>query len=204
MEKNVGVLGVLYHLFILSMILVVCAANAFLFLFLWELMTLISFVFVISDTKSTESQKAGFIYLLMTHIGLAFLLFAFLIFAQHSGSFSFSSFQSISHRLPDNLKSLLFIFMLIGFGTKAGLIPLHIWLPEAHPAAPSHISALMSGVMIKTAVYGLLRFVFDFLSIAYCDCSCLSFHGKSCRRFKTKVFVHNCNVYFCHCLSTKF
>ncbi len=164
MEKNVGVLGVLYHLFILSMILVVCAANAFLFLFLWELMTLISFVFVISDTKSIESQKAGFIYLLMTHIGLAFLLFAFLIFAKYSGSFSFSSFQSVSHGLPNNLKSILFIFMLIGFGTKAGLIPLHIWLPEAHPAAPSHISALMSGVMIKTAVYGLLRFVFDFLS----------------------------------------
>ncbi len=164
MEKNVGIFGVLYHLFILSMILVLCAANAFLFLFLWELMTLISFIFVISDTKSSESQNAGFIYLLMTHIGLAFLLFAFLIFAKYSGSFSFSSFQNISHGLPDKLKFLLFSFLLIGFGTKAGLIPLHIWLPEAHPAAPSHISALMSGVMVKTAVYGILRFVFDFLS----------------------------------------
>ncbi|MBI3591091.1 MAG: hydrogenase 4 subunit B [Candidatus Melainabacteria bacterium] len=163
-EKNVGVLCALYHLFVLSMLLVVCAANGFLFLFLWESMTLISFALVIFDTNKAESKNAGFIYLLMTHIGSAFILFIFLILAKYTGSFSFASFHNIGHQLPGALKLILFIFVLIGFGTKAGLIPLHIWLPEAHPAAPSHISALMSGVMIKTAVYGILRFVFDFLS----------------------------------------
>lgn len=164
LEKNVGVLGTLYQLFILSMLLVVCSGNGFQFLILWELMTLISFAFVIFDVKNVDSQKAGFVYLLMTHIGSAFLLFTFLIFAKYSGSFSFTSFHGISTTMPDWLKLTLFSFILIGFGTKAGIIPLHIWLPEAHPAAPNHISALMSGVMIKTGIYGILRFVFDFLS----------------------------------------
>ncbi len=163
-EKNVGILGFLYQLFILSMLLVVCSGNGFQFLIFWELMTLISFAFVISDITNSDSQKAGFIYLLMTHIGSAFLLFTFLIFAKYTGSFSFTSFHGISNAMPDWLKLTLFLFILIGFGTKAGIIPLHIWLPEAHPAAPSHISALMSGVMIKTGIYGILRFVFDFLS----------------------------------------
>ena len=162
-EKNVGVLSALYHMFVLSMLLVVCAANGFLFLFLWECMTLVSFAFVVSDTKSADSQKAGFIYLLMTHIGSVFLLLIFLILAKQTGSFSFASFHNVGSQISNGLKFLLFLSTLIAFGTKSGLIPLHIWLPEAHPAAPSHISALMSGVMIKTAVYGILRFVFDFL-----------------------------------------
>ncbi|MBI2996495.1 MAG: hydrogenase 4 subunit B [Candidatus Melainabacteria bacterium] len=127
-------------------------------------MTLISFAFVIFDIKSIDSKKAGFVYLLMTHIGSAFLLLTFLIFAKYTGSFSFSSFDGVSNLMPDSLKAILFLFILLGFGTKAGIIPLHIWLPEAHPAAPSHISALMSGVMIKTGIYGILRFIFDFLS----------------------------------------
>lgn len=164
LEKNIGVLVTLYPLFILSMLLVICSGNGFQFLILWELMTLISFAFVIFDIKSIDSQKAGFVYLLMTHIGSAFLLFTFLIFAKYTGSFSFTSFHGISTAMPAWLKLTLFLFTLIGFGTKAGIIPLHIWLPEAHPAAPSHISALMSGVMIKTGIYGILRFVFDFLS----------------------------------------
>lgn len=164
LKKNVGLYGAMYHLFILSMLLLVSAANGFLFLFLWECMTVISFAFVVSDTKSSESQNAGFIYLLMTHIGAAFLLFLFLILASYTGNFSFAAFHDIAPSLSSNMKLLLFIFILIGFGTKAGIIPLHVWLPEAHPAAPSHISALMSGVMIKTAVYGIIRFVFDFLT----------------------------------------
>lgn len=164
LEKNIGVLGALYQLFILSMLLVICSSNGFQFLILWELMTLLSFAFVISDFKNIDSQKAGFVYLLMTHIGSAFLLFTFLIFAKYSGSFSFTSFYGVSNAMPDWLKLVLFLFILVGFGTKAGIIPLHIWLPEAHPAAPSHISALMSGVMIKTGIYGILRFVFTFLT----------------------------------------
>jgi len=163
-NKNVGLLCSLFHLFILSMILVVSANNGIVFLILWEVMTLISFFFVISDTENNSSKHAGFIYLLMTHIGSAFLLIAFLILAQYTNDFSFASFAQIGNKLPDKLKLLLFVFTLIGFGTKAGLIPLHIWLPEAHPQAPSHISALMSGVMIKTGLYGIIRFVFTFLS----------------------------------------
>ena len=146
------------------MLLVVLSGNGFQFLIFWELMTLISFAFVIFDIKSTESKNAGFIYLLMTHIGSAFLLLTFLIFAKYTGSFSFVSFNEASNLMPASLKAILFLFILLGFGTKAGIVPLHIWLPEAHPAAPSHISALMSGVMIKTGIYGILRFIFDFLS----------------------------------------
>ncbi|MBI1858075.1 MAG: hydrogenase 4 subunit B [Candidatus Melainabacteria bacterium] len=163
-NKNVGLLCALFHLFILSMILVVSTNNGIVFLILWEVMTLISFFFVISDTENNSSKHAGFIYLLMTHIGSAFLLIAFLILAQYTNDFSFTSFTQIGDQLPAKLKLLLFIFILIGFGTKAGLIPLHIWLPEAHPQAPSHISALMSGVMIKTGLYGIIRFIFSFLS----------------------------------------
>lgn len=163
-NKNVGILCSLFHLFILSMILVVSANNGIVFLIFWEVMTLLSFFFVISDTKNYSSRHAGFIYLLMTHIGSAYLLIAFLLLAQYTNDFSFASFTQIGDELPDKLKLLLFISTLIGFGTKAGIIPLHIWLPEAHPAAPSHISALMSGVMIKTGIYGVLRFLFDFLS----------------------------------------
>ena len=163
-KKDIGILCSLYHLFLLSMLLLVSCGNGFLFLILWECMTLLSFAFVISDTNSEESKYAGFIYLLMTHIGTAFLLFMFLILTKYSGSFSFVSYSNLGNVLPLEIKLILFICLLIGFGTKAGLIPLHIWLPEAHPAAPSHISALMSGVMIKTAIYGILRCVFNFLS----------------------------------------
>ena len=164
LEKNINLLCTLYPLFILSMLLVVLSGNGFQFLMLWELMTLISFAFVIFDIKSSESRNAGFIYLLMTHIGSAFLFLTFLIFAKYSGSFSFTSFVGASSLMPASLKAILFLFVLFGFGTKAGIVPLHIWLPQAHPAAPSHISALMSGVMIKTGIYGILRFVFNFLT----------------------------------------
>ncbi len=163
-NKNVGILCFLFHLFILSMILVVSANNGIIFLILWEIMTLLSFFFVISDTENDSSRHAGFIYLLMTHVGSAFLLATFLILAQYTNDFSFTSFAQIGDKLPNKLKFVLFVFTLIGFGTKAGLIPLHIWLPEAHPRAPSHISALMSGVMIKTGLYGIIRFIFTFLS----------------------------------------
>lgn len=164
LDKPVGVLGALYHLFMLSMLLVITAGNGLLFLVFWECMALLSFFLVIFDTASVTSQKAGFLYLIMTHIGTAFILGLFLLLWQHSGSLDFSMFSATKGTLPLSLKHLLFVFALIGFGAKAGIVPLHIWLPEAHPAAPSHISALMSGVMIKTAVYGLLRCLFDFLA----------------------------------------
>ncbi len=160
-KKNIGYLGFLYNVFVLSMILVVTASNAVMFLIVWELMSVISYFLVIYEHEKPETRKAGFIYIVMTHIGTGFIILSFLILAGASGSFNFDSMSGVS--LPPLLKDLVFIFALIGFGTKAGIVPLHIWLPYAHPAAPSNVSALMSGVMIKTAIYMLIRVSFDFL-----------------------------------------
>ncbi len=160
-KKNIGYLGFLYNIFILSMIFVVTASNAVMFLIVWELMSVISFFLVIYEHEIPENRKAGFIYIVMTHIGTGFIILSFLILAGGSGNFNFDSMNGVS--LPPLLKDLVFIFALIGFGTKAGIVPLHIWLPYAHPAAPSNVSALMSGVMIKTAIYMLIRVSFDFL-----------------------------------------
>jgi len=98
----------------------------------------------------------------MTHVGTAFIVMAFLIFFQTAGSFSFEAFRHPEQPLPEGMRTLVFLMILLGFGTKAGIVPLHVWLPYAHPVAPSHVSAVMSGVMIKTAIYGLIRVYFDF------------------------------------------
>jgi hydrogenase-4 component B len=103
-------------------------------------------------------------YLIMTHVGTAFIILTFLICFQASGAFEFDSFRHPRQPLSEGMKTIVFLMALIGFGTKAGIVPLHVWLPYAHPAAPSHISALMSGVMIKTAIYALIRVYFDFLN----------------------------------------
>ncbi len=161
--KSVALLGVLYNLFALSMILVVTADNALLFLIVWELMSVSSYFLVTFEHEKPEHVHAGLIYLVMTHVGTAFLILSFLLFYQHLHSLDFAVFRAEAVSLPDTARTLIFIFGLIGFGTKAGLVPLHIWLPYAHPAAPSHISALMSGLMIKTAIYGMLRVFLDFL-----------------------------------------
>jgi len=160
-KKNIGYLGFLYNIFILSMILVVSANNVVMFLIVWELMSIISYLLVVFEHEKAENRKAGFIYIVMTHIGTGFIILSFLILASGSGSFNFETFRAAA--LPPYLKDLAFLFALIGFGTKAGIVPLHIWLPYAHPAAPSNVSALMSGVMIKTAIYMLIRVIFDFL-----------------------------------------
>jgi hydrogenase-4 component B len=107
-------------------------------------------------------RYAGLFYLITTHVGTAFIILTFLLFFQGSGSFSFDAFRQPGQPLPDGVRTIAFLTALIGFGTKAGIVPLHVWLPYAHPAAPSHISALMSGVMIKTAIYALVRVYFDF------------------------------------------
>lgn len=162
-KKNIGYLGFLYNIFIFSMILVVSANNAIMFLIVWELMSIISFFLVIFEHENPETRKAGFIYIVMTHVGTGFILLSFLILAGASGGFSFESFSAYGSTMPPLLKDLAFLFALIGFGAKAGIVPLHIWLPYAHPAAPSNVSALMSGVMIKTAIYMFIRIFFDFL-----------------------------------------
>jgi len=156
--------GALYNLFLLSMIMVVSANDLLTFLIGWELMSIVSYLLVVFEQDRKESVNAGLLYIIMTHIGTAFIIVLFLLMASRTDSVSFDLFRTIKTMgLPAGLRNCLFACMLIGFGTKAGIIPLHIWLPQAHPAAPSNVSALMSGVMVKTAVYAMVRVLYDFL-----------------------------------------
>ncbi|MFA4843468.1 MAG: proton-conducting transporter membrane subunit [Candidatus Margulisiibacteriota bacterium] len=152
--------------FIVSMLLLVIVGNALVFLIVWEAMTLLSYLLVLTDSENKEAVQAASIYIIMTHCGTAFLTAAFFLIYRHSGSFDLPAMAVACQTMSPLLRNALFIFFLIGFGTKAGIVPLHIWLPYAHPQAPSHISSLMSGVMIKTALYGLIRFVFLVLGIS--------------------------------------
>jgi hydrogenase-4 component B len=161
-RASIGLLGSLFNGFLLSMTLVVIADNGFFFLIVWELMSLLSYFLVVTEHEKAEVRYAGLFYLIMTHVGTAFIMLAFLIFFQGGGSFSFDAFRHPQQPLPEGMRTVAFLMALLGFGTKAGIVPLHVWLPYAHPAAPSHISALMSGVMIKTAIYALVRVYFDF------------------------------------------
>lgn len=160
---SIAALGSFLNGFLLSMTLVVLADNGLFFLIAWELMSLTSYFLVVTEHEKPEVRYAGFFYLIMTHVGTACIILTFLLLFQQSGSFSFEAFRHPQHPLPEHMRTFAFLAALIGFGTKAGIIPLHVWLPYAHPAAPSHISALMSGVMIKMAIYGLLRVLFEFL-----------------------------------------
>ena len=162
-RASIAALGSLFNGFLLSMTLVVIADNGFFFLIVWELMSLLSYFLVVTEHGKAEVRYAGLFYLIMTHVGTAFIILAFLIFFQGGGSFSFEAFRHPEQPLSEWMRTLVFLMALIGFGTKAGIVPLHVWLPYAHPSAPSHISALMSGVMIKTAIYALVRVYFDFL-----------------------------------------
>lgn len=162
---KISLMWVLMVAFVLSMALVVTAGNAFLFLVAWELMSLLSYFLVVFDHKHEKSVRAGTIYIVMTHIGTAFITVAFLIVFKYAGSFEFAAFKQACLLMPDNVKNIVFLFLLTGFGTKAGIVPLHIWLPYAHPQAPSHISGIMSGVMIKTAIYGMVRFIIFILGV---------------------------------------
>lgn len=160
-------LGLFFNIFILSMVLVLISNDAFFFLVSWELMSLTSFFLVIYEHREHNNIKSGLNYLIMTHFGTGFILASFFVMSAQTGSFSFDSFRD---EMPSYLRDIAFVLAIIGFGTKAGLVPFHVWLPKAHPSAPSNASAVMSGVMIKVAVYGLVRFVFDFSSTdAYPD-----------------------------------
>ena len=148
----------LYNLLTASMVGVFLAANAICFLLAWELMALASFGLVMFDYEKPGVRRAGFIYFVATHLGTALLLVMFLLLGREAhGSFDFRDFREMV--LAPGLAGTVFVLALIGFGTKAGLMPMHVWLPEAHPAAPSHVSAVMSGVMIKTGIYGIVRIV---------------------------------------------
>jgi len=139
------------NLLVASMVVVVLARNGILFLMAWEMMALSSFFLVTFEDEKEGTRHAGWIYLVASHIGTAFLLVLFVLLGKANGSLDFDRFTASSGA------GLLFVLALVGFGTKAGFVPLHVWLPEAHPAAPSHVSAVMSAVMIKTGIYGLIR-----------------------------------------------
>src|SRR5208283_3680548 len=149
-RKSLGAPWFFYNLLVASMVLVVLARNGVLFLVAWETMALTSYFLVTLDHEQDNVREAGWTYLVASHLGTAFLLAMFVLLGRNSGSLDFDQFSSAN-------ASALFLLALVGFGTKAGFMPLHVWLPEAHPAAPSHVSALMSGVMIKMGIYGLLR-----------------------------------------------
>ena len=152
-KKPLGMAWALFNLLSASMVLVLLSADAVPFLIGWEAMAGASFALVVFEHEKPQVRKAGLIYLVAGGSGALFLLFMFALLSAPSGSMAFSGLV----RPSGALASAAFLCAVCGFGLKAGFIPLHIWLPEAHPAAPSHVSAVMSGVMIKMGVYGLLR-----------------------------------------------
>jgi formate hydrogenlyase subunit 3/multisubunit Na+/H+ antiporter MnhD subunit len=156
-RHNLGAHWFFFNLLTVSMALVVTAANGVLFLIAWELMAVSSYFLVTFEDERAEVRQAGFIYLVATHLGTAFLLVMFWLLAGQAGnSMDFAKFATLP-KLSPALAGVIFVCSVIGFGAKAGIMPFHVWLPEAHPAAPSHVSAIMSGVMIKTGIYGILR-----------------------------------------------
>lgn len=160
-KYNIGALGFFYNVFIASLLLVVSASNGIFFLISWEIMSISSYFLVVYDRNDENNVKAGSLYLIMTYVGTAFIILSFLLLYKYIGSFDFAVIKSSIALVPLSIKNAVFIFTLVGFGTKAGIIPFHIWLPAAHPAAPSHVSALMSGVMIKTGIFMMIRLFLD-------------------------------------------
>src|SRR5471030_937675 len=147
--------------FLAAMNLVVLADDAFTFLLSWEFMSLTSWALVMAHHRVADNARAGYIYLIMASFGTLCLLLAFALLAGPEGAYGFAAMRT-NHMSP-GLAALVLGLVLLGAGSKAGIVPLHVWLPLAHPAAPSHVSALMSGVMTKVAVYGFIRIVLDLL-----------------------------------------
>jgi formate hydrogenlyase subunit 3/multisubunit Na+/H+ antiporter MnhD subunit len=156
-----GLMCLQYHVFLASMALVVLANDAYAFMVAWETMALSSYFLVTTQHRVPEIRKAGFLYLLLAHVGAIGILLCFGVLQGGSWQFTFDAMRGAT--LSPAWAGIAFGLALFGFGAKAGLVPLHVWLPEAHPAAPSPVSALMSGVMLKTAIYGIIRVTFDLL-----------------------------------------
>jgi len=154
-------LGLFTALFVLGMYLVVLADDAFLFMIAWELMSVASYFLVAYQHRNAANRRAAFLYLLMAHVAGVAILLGFGVLAGFGDGFTFEKMRGAE--LSPTWASIAFALAFFGFGMKAGMVPVHAWLPEAHPVAPSHISALMSGVMLKVALYGLIRFVFDLI-----------------------------------------
>ena len=158
-----GLLCLEYHLFLASMVGVVLADDAYVFMVMWETMALSSYFLVTANHRVPEVRSAGYLYVTMARIGAIAILLCFGVLQANTGDYTFGNMRA--QPLSTFWASTGFLLAVLGFGAKAGVVPLHVWLPEAHPAAPSPVSALMSGVMLNTAIYGLLRVAFDLLHV---------------------------------------
>jgi len=167
-KRSVTHLVIFYSLFIAGMFLVVLSDDAFFFLISWELMAIASYFLVMFEDELIENRRAAFLYLVVAHVGAIAILLSFGVLAGATGHEGFSGYTFDAMRqaeFPLKWATVAFLLSFFGFSAKAGVIPLHVWLPEAHPAAPSNVSALMSGVMLKTAIYGIIRVTFDLIRV---------------------------------------
>jgi len=152
---RLAAMGLNYSLFLASMILVALAGDAVLFIIAWEIMSITSFFLVLTEHERPDVRRAAFVYMVYASISVVFIAIAFGIGYYYTHTFVFIDWSKM--RIPAVAASAMFVLFFIGFSSKAGIVPLHSWLPQAHPAAPSHVSALLSGVMVKLAMYGLIR-----------------------------------------------
>jgi formate hydrogenlyase subunit 3/multisubunit Na+/H+ antiporter MnhD subunit len=159
-ETPIGLHCLCYHAFLAAMALVLIADDAYFFMVAWETMALASFFLVLSEHRRAEVRRAAYLYLLIAHLGALSILLCFGALQAGGGDYRFETMRSAAH---GGWATAAFLLALAGFGAKAGIVPLHVWLPEAHPAAPSPVSALLSAVMLKTAVYGMLRVTLDLI-----------------------------------------
>jgi hydrogenase-4 component B len=167
-RKSVGVLAAFCNALLLATTLVFTASNAFFFLIAWEIMALTAYCLVSFEHEKSETRNAGVLFFIMSHIGTGCLILGFLLLFQAAGGqapgdYGFDAFRALGEKMSPGRRDAAFLLFLFGFGVKAGIVPLHVWLPVAHPVAPSNASALLSGVMIKTGIYGLTRVLFDFM-----------------------------------------
>ncbi|OHB55734.1 MAG: hypothetical protein A2Y12_11420 [Planctomycetes bacterium GWF2_42_9] len=158
-NRRLGSATFFFNMLVVGMAMVVMARNSILFLVSWEIMSLAAYFLVTFDDEHESVRQAGWIYLIATHLGTAFLLAFFIMLGKYSGSLNFD-YTNIFQTTGSSPVSVLFLLALLGFGTKAGIMPLHVWMPEVYPAAPSNVSAIMSGLMKKMGVYGIIRTIY--------------------------------------------
>jgi hydrogenase-4 component B len=158
---RLALIALQYHVFLASMAFVMLADDAYLFMVAWETMAISSYFLVTTDHRIAANRSAGFLYLLIAHMGAISILLCFGVMSGGRGDYAFEALRA-AHLTP-GWASVAFLLAFFGFGAKAGMIPVHAWLPEAHPAAPSPVSALMSGIMLKTAIYGMVRLMYDLI-----------------------------------------
>jgi hydrogenase-4 component B len=164
-QRRLGLFCCFLNLHLLSLTLVFTASNVIFFLIAWEMVVVTSYFLVITDHESEEARSGGMLYMLMSRAGTGLLFIGFLLLASVAGSMEFQALHGSGEKLSPVLCAAAFLLLFFGFGVKAGIIPLHIWLPAAHPVAPSNVSALMSGIVIKTGIYGMARVFFDFYGV---------------------------------------